>query len=208
MPIRHLLHITPSFAPGGAQVRTVLLMNHFGTRYRHTVLSLDSRLEASARIAWNVRADFAVVDKTTNPAAMILRLSKELRQRKPDLVLTYNWGSMDGTVAAALNGYKIVHTEDGFGPDEIESQKARRVWARRIVLRAASRVVAPSMCLANIMKSLWSVPERRIAFIPNGIDTVRYSPGTRRPGDRLVIERWAIYAAKRTWGSCFKQLRR
>jgi glycosyltransferase involved in cell wall biosynthesis len=185
--MKHLVHITPSFAPGGAQVRIVQLMNHFGRRYRHTVLSLDDRLQASARISPGVRADCGVIGKTANPCAMTLRFIRQLQRLKPDLVLTYNWGSMDGAGAAALLNFPMVHTEDGFGPDEAHCQKARRVWMRRMVLRGAAHVVAPSLCLANIMKAVWRLPERKVAYIPNGVDVDRFAPGGRRTKDEFVI---------------------
>ncbi len=185
--MKHLVHITPSFAPGGAQVRTVMLMNHFGRRYRHTVISLDDRLQAAARIAADVCADCVTFAKTSNPASMGVRLALKIRGLRPDAVLTYNWGSMDGAVAAALTGRPLVHTEDGFGPEEAAGQKRRRAWTRGAVLRAASRVVAPSMCLVKIMRSVWHLPEKMIAYIPNGIDTSRFGPAASSSSDELVI---------------------
>ena len=37
----HLLHVFPTFAVGGAQMRFAQLARLYGTQFRHTVLSLD-----------------------------------------------------------------------------------------------------------------------------------------------------------------------
>ncbi len=41
MSAPHLLHLFSSFEPGGAQLRTIALINRFGRRYRHTIAALD-----------------------------------------------------------------------------------------------------------------------------------------------------------------------
>ncbi|HEX4889679.1 MAG TPA: hypothetical protein VFW37_04830, partial [Alphaproteobacteria bacterium] len=36
-----LLHIFPTFATGGAQVRLASMANHWGKKYRHTIIAMD-----------------------------------------------------------------------------------------------------------------------------------------------------------------------
>lgn len=186
----HLVHITPSFGLGGAQIRTVQLMNHLGPRFRHTVVALDGDIRAAKDVAANdIRIDFASCSRTRNPLRGMARLHGLLSREKPDLVLTYNWGSMDGVAAALACRLPIIHTEDGFSDGEAVRQKRRRVWCRRLLLRGVRAVVAPSKTLARIMSNDWNLPPSRIRYIPNGVDVDKFSPAPAgAPShDRLVI---------------------
>jgi glycosyltransferase involved in cell wall biosynthesis len=189
LPPLHIVHITPSFGPGGAPVRTVQLMNHLGGRFRHTVVALDGDIRAATGIANDVGVAFAECRKTRNPLRGTAQLYALLSREKPDLVTTYNWGSMDGVMAARACGLPNVHTEDGFGDTEALRQKRRRVWYRRAILRASQVVVAPSQTLAKIMREVWKLPEDRIRHIPNGVDVDRFAPArrSRTNPDSVVI---------------------
>jgi glycosyltransferase involved in cell wall biosynthesis len=190
LPPPLIAHITPSFAPGGAQVRAVQLINHFGAAFRHLVLSLDGDTSAERRIGEGVDVRYPVCPKSSNPFAMVRRLSALLAAEKPDLVLTYNWGSIDGVMAAVLAGrIPVIHGEDGFGIDEAACQLSRRVWGRRALLRTAYRVVAPSRTLLDIMRDVWRLPSQKVEYIPNGIELnhfpeVRHEP--KEDGEIIV----------------------
>src|SRR6202035_1640985 len=56
---RHLLHVFPSFAVGGSQMRFGQLVAAHGSRYRHTVLALDG----------DFRSEFS--DQTPTPVACL-----------------------------------------------------------------------------------------------------------------------------------------
>ena len=43
----HVLHVFPSFGVGGVPLRMVRVINHFGKRFRHTVIALDNNFEAA-----------------------------------------------------------------------------------------------------------------------------------------------------------------
>lgn len=184
----HLVHITPSFGAGGAQVRMAQLMNHFGAQFRHTILSIDPDLQAADRLQPDVDVTCQVVERDTNPVRMSRHLRSLLQTQQPDLVLTYNWGAIDGVPAARLVGAPVIHTEDGFGHDEAAGQKAPRVWYRRLLLPLAFRVVAPSLVLERIMKGTWWLGSQRVNYIPNGVDLSRYRARTfDRPSEELVL---------------------
>src|SRR5437764_15345535 len=46
-PRERLLHVFPSFAVGGVPLRMVSILNHFGPRFSHTIITLDGRIEAA-----------------------------------------------------------------------------------------------------------------------------------------------------------------
>jgi glycosyltransferase involved in cell wall biosynthesis len=80
-------------------------------------------------------------------------------------------------------------------PDEAVKQKRKRLWARRILLRKANWLVCPSQNLLRIARRQWWLAERKIRFIPNGVDTQLFKPGSRTaarqqlglPADALVV---------------------
>jgi glycosyltransferase involved in cell wall biosynthesis len=186
----HIVHITPSFGLGGAQIRTVQLMNYLGTRFRHTVVALDSDIRAAHGISGNdVDIRFAKCMKTRNTFRGVAQLYALLTREKPDLVLTYNWGSMDGVTAGIISRLPIIHIEDGFGDGEATRQKIRRVWYRRAVLRGVRAVVSPSQTLVKIMRKDWKLHELHVKYIPNGVDVDKFTPAAaeERIRDAVVI---------------------
>ena len=77
--------------------------------------------------------------------------------------------------------------EDGFGPEEAGGQIGRRVWMRRLALRHAT-VLLPSRRLYGIARNIWRLPERRLIYVPNGVDCERFSvPRSSELADRLGL---------------------
>jgi glycosyltransferase involved in cell wall biosynthesis len=101
--------------------------------------------------------------------ATVRRVRRVLRDERPDLLLTYNWGAIEAVLAARFGGPPVLHHEDGFRPDEAVAQKGRRVLFRRLVLRGARGVVVPSSGLLELATGSWRVPRERAHWIPNGV---------------------------------------
>lgn len=167
---RTLLHIFPTFDVGGSQMRMTQLANHFGDRYRHLVMPLDGRGRAAE--LFEPRVPVTMLDPLPRQARWRER-RRRLAELAPDLMLTYNWGSMDWVLANLPRMVPHLHVEDGFGPDEIHRQKRRRVLTRFLALRR-SRVVFPSETLLDIARDVWRLPAERMTLVPNGIDPGLY----------------------------------
>lgn len=179
MPPIHLLHVFPTFEIGGAQVRTVGLMNALGGMYRHSVVAINGDFSAARRLDPAVHLQRIQFNRA-GIAANARRFARLTRDTRPDLLLTYNWGAIEAVMGHILApACPLVHVEDGFGPDEAARLKARRLWTRRILLRRAAAVAVPSRTLERIaLERYWLTPDR-VEFIPNGVDTARFA---RRPG--------------------------
>lgn len=191
----HLLHIFSNFVPTGPELRTVGLIGAFGNDFRHSIVSMDGRTSAAERLPPG--ADVRLLPNPPKAGSLptARRLFHLLRQERPDLVLTYNWGAFDMLLAARGLGFRrVVHHEEGFNEDEAESFKLRRVLARRLVLPGAHRIVVPSRVLQSVATGLWKLPPEKVRLIPNGIHLQRFTPADGHPElrDRLGIPRDAV----------------
>lgn len=187
MPI-HILHLHSTFNLGGKESRAVRLMNAFGDRARHTIVSaMPDQLGARDAIAKGIKYEIA-----QNPPPLSGRPSVKRYEeiagfmRRFDLVLTYNWGAIDGVMAARVFGKglpPIVHHEDGFNQDEAERLNPVRNMYRRMALPAANALVVPSNVLEKVALKHWRQPPARVHRIANGVATQLYAG---KPDAKLI----------------------
>lgn len=166
-PLR-LLHVFATFDAGGPQVRTVEVIGRLGAQFTHAVIAADGRTGAAARLPAGI-----AVETLRRPASALQQaraLVAATRTRRPDLVLTYNWGAMLGAAAARWLGVPFVHHEEVVPVEEHAAPLQRREWLRRLVLPRAAAVVVPSRRLADAARSRWAVPPARVDRIDNGVE--------------------------------------
>jgi glycosyltransferase involved in cell wall biosynthesis len=181
-----LLHAFPTFNVGGAQVRFAAIANHFGRRFRHTLTAMDGQYACRERLDPRLCIDyFDPVIRKGRTLANVREFRGVLRSRRPDTLITHNWGSIEWAIANWPRFARHVHIEDGFGPDEAQGQLRRRVWTRRIIL-ARSTVIVPSRTLETIATCRWRLNSKRVRYIPNGIDCGRFSG----PRNAALATRW------------------
>jgi glycosyltransferase involved in cell wall biosynthesis len=172
-----VLHIFPSFAVGGAQVRFAALANRFKARWRHAVISLDGEEACADRIGEDV--PLAMIPPPVEDlrlARRVWRIHRTLQELKPDVLVTSNWGSIEWAIANQLPpSLRHIHTEDGFGPEEAVVQLRRRVLTRHWALRG-STIVLPSQRLLRLAREEWRLPPASLRYVPNGVDLRRFRP--------------------------------
>lgn len=176
------------------------LMNVFGDRARHTIVSgMPDQLGARDAIAPGISYEIGQNAPSLTGKPSVARYEALARYiRRFDLVLTYNWGAVDGVMARRVfskGAPPLVHHEDGFNSDEAFALKTERNVYRRLALPAAHALVVPSATLEAIALGAWKQPRARVHRIVNGIDTAAYAakpdnraiPGFRRkPGEIIV----------------------
>lgn len=195
-----ILHLHSTFDLGGKEARAVRLMNAFGDRARHTIVSaMPDNLGARDRIDPGIAYEIAqnAPPLTGNPS--VGRYEAIARyMRRFDLVLTYNWGAIDGVMARRVfrrDAPPLIHHEDGFNADEAGGLKRERNMYRRLALGAAHALVVPSRSLERIALETWKQPRARVHRIANGIATALYAqepeadaiPGFKRKPREVVI---------------------
>lgn len=199
--IPRILHCHSTFAAGGKEVRAVRLINAWGQRLHHTIVSAQPQaMEAAALIAPDVAVDYppdfpSLTGKPT-PARLAV-LARALAGY--DLICTYNWGAMDAVMAHRMfqDAFRLpplVHHEDGFNEDEATRLSPKRNLYRRAALGKAAALIVPSSGLERIARDVWRQPAERLRRIPNGIETAAFSgppdpaalPITKRAGECWV----------------------
>jgi L-malate glycosyltransferase len=203
MAAARILHLHSVFDLGGQQSRTVKLMNHFGDMAEHVILSsVPDALGARDELDKGIKVEFP---DDTAPAlhgkpSMRRYFALANYMKRFSLILSYNWGAMDGVMAHTLLGRRhglqpLIHHEDGFGEDEADKLNWKRNWFRTIALQRSQSVVVPSKTLEKIALTDWHQPADKIVRFPNGIDVKLYSktcqrgafPGFKKRNDEVVV---------------------
>lgn len=191
-----ILHLHSTFAAGGKELRCVRLINAFGPKVAHTIVSAEpERMEAAQHVSRQIPVaypkDFpSLVGKPT--PGRLQRLARAMQGY--DLVLTYNWGAMNAVMAHtafrdAFGLPPLIHHEDGFNEDELKRLKPLRNWFRKIALGRTSGLVVPSETLERIALETWEQPIGRVKHIANGIDTRAFAKRPRPDALRGAVKR-------------------
>lgn len=199
----NILHLHSSFGRGGKEARAVRLMNAFGNKARHMIVSgVPEETGATSLIAKGIKWEVEMDPPPLVGKPSVKRYEAIARyMRRFDLVLTYNWGAIDGVMAKRVFGSKpgalppVIHHEDGFNADEAVRLSHIRNLYRRMALGAADALVVPSYRLEAIATRYWKQPGSKVHRISNGIPTGLYAkradpkaiPGFKRKPGEIVI---------------------
>lgn len=191
MSSTNLLHIFPTFATGGAQVRLTAMANHWGKKYRHTIIAMDGVYDCAEKFDTGVEVELFPLEYTKGATRdNVVLFWNKLKEWQPDLLLTYNFGAIEWALANIMGQHPHIHIEDGFGPDEADGkQLARRVWLRRAALMWRKKLVVPSNTLYELATQNWLLPDRKVQFIPNGIACERFAVDHPDPEGPLFTRR-------------------
>lgn len=192
-----ILHVFSTFATGGPQVRLAALASRLGGKYRHIIAAMDGVYDCAEKFDSNADFELRRLHFTKGATlANIAMFRRLLAQWRPDLLLTYNFGTIEWVLANFFGRQPHIHLEDGFGVEESGTmQLARRVWMRRLGFVFGKQLIVPSKTLHDIALHVWRLPRRKVSYIANGIDCVRFSGASADPdgalfprtGDEIII---------------------
>ena len=186
---KHLLHIFPTFAVGGSQMRFAQLARLFADRYRHTVIALDGNYDMAGQLPLG-QVTLAALNYDKRDLIGNLKLFRgTLKAIRPDVLMTYNWGAIEWAMVNRLGRpIRHLHVEDGFGPEEAARQLPRRAWTRRLALSGRhTSVILPSRTLEAIARTVWKLAPARLNYIPNGINYARFAGREVHAGPTVTI---------------------
>lgn len=179
----HIIHIFPSFGRGGVPIKICHSINYFGEKARHTIISTNNDYGSEELIddGLDVAIDKSHHDVRGSLFSRIIRYRAFLKQTNADLLITYNWGTVEWALANSFGPIiRHIHVESGFGPEEANGTMKRRNFFRRFALRNIDCLSVPSNTLITIAKEYWKISDKKIKYIPNGVDLDKYSNAKER----------------------------
>ena len=178
---------------GGKEQCVVNLANQLPAAGVRTIVIC---LESGGRLAKNIRhPDVPVIEmhkRPGNDVTLPFRLARVLRERQVTVVNSHNWGPLvEGTVASAIAGCAIVHTQHGLDY-EVGHQRhgAKRWWrlaAKRLVARRLAAVIAVSSEVATMVAQEWRAPALPVSVILNGVGAIATPDAATREAIRSEL---------------------
>ncbi len=186
-PIR-IVHILHSFEIGGLENGVVNLINSLDwERYQHVLLCVTHAGRLVARLR---RLDVEVIELGKSEGQdwrLPLKMAKQLRLIRPQIVHTRNWGTIEGIIAGRLSGVPVVvHGEHGRTMIEIGRGSRKRKLIRRLLVPMIDAYVTVSEELGAIARTEIGVPSRKITTICNGVELGRFSGEFNQRAIRLA----------------------
>lgn len=174
-----IVHLTYSFETGGLEKGIATIVNNASPLFEHVILCLTT----SGRSESLLPPDTQVVELHKPPGnspLFLLRLSRVLKSLSPDIVHTRNWSGMDGIMAARMAGIRaVVHGEHGFGMEDPQGLRPKRILIRRFLSRWVSEYTCVSRQIENWLRNDVRV-RKPVTQIYNGVDIEKYRPGNGR----------------------------
>lgn len=198
MPARTILHVFSTLNVGGPQVRFATIANKLGNRFHHLLFAMDHGYESTKLLA--AGASCAVHDVSYEKGRAVknfFTFRRALRELRPDVLVTYNWGAIEWALANLGRATPHIHIVDGFGPEEADRQLPRRVQFRRLALWRNTKVLVPSLTLQDIVTNIWRLDPNSVTYVPNGIDCERFT----LPRDDELAQRFDIDPAATVIGT-------
>ena len=148
-------------------------------RFRHDVVCIGSDGPMASRIEQAGVSVHAIGKGQGSDYGLALKLAQVMRRRRPGIVHTRNWGSVDGILAARMAGVPVViHGEHGREAADPEGRNRRRTLARRLLGRWVDRFVTVSADLERWLSDEAGVPAGKVVRIVNGVDTEKFRPAS------------------------------
>jgi sugar transferase (PEP-CTERM/EpsH1 system associated) len=170
-----IAHVLYRLDTGGMERILVSLIKATADRYRHVVITLCGFGPLRAEIENTVSACLSLDKKPGKDWHCYVRLWRALRRLKPDLVQTYNIGTLDLAPMVKLAGVRrLVHAEHGRDAADPNGENPRYRRMRRWMAPFIDRYVAVSEDLQHWLTERAGIQACKVAYIANGIDVAAF----------------------------------
>jgi sugar transferase (PEP-CTERM/EpsH1 system associated) len=165
---------------GGLETLLVDAINRMPAhRYRHAVICLTDYTEFAQRITRPGVELYALHKPPGLELGTHRRLFKLLRTMRPDVLHTYNLGTIEYHATALLAGVPVrVHAEHGRDASDPHGVNRKHNLLRRLLAPVIDRYVPVSRDLERWLRGVVGIPQAKIELIDNGVDTERFRPAT------------------------------
>ena len=109
----------------------------------------------------------------------LFRLARIMREFRPHIVHSRNWGALEAVVAARLAGVPvIIHSEHGYEVDMFAGLPLRRRLFRHAAYAITDGIFALTRELRAFHTAQAWIPPQRMGVIYNGVDIAHFAPCT------------------------------
>lgn len=193
-----ILHVVSRLGLGGTEHGVLKLLRGLASEeFEHFICAVRGIDSAFAeRVSPGVKV-YSVGDSKPGFRFPLLRLARLMRELRPHIVHSRNFGALDAIPAARLAGVPVaIHSEHGYELEFVAGLPLRRRLVCRAVFPMADALLAVTQELRKFHSHQSWMKEDRFRVIYNGVDTQRFFPrgeAVRRrgvqgvPADRIVI---------------------
>lgn len=180
-----IAHVLYRLDTGGMERIVVSMINATCDRYRHAVITLTGFGVLRFEIEHAVTACVSLHKKPGKDWWCYFRLWRALRALKPDLVQTYNIGTLDLAPVVKLAGVRcLIHAEHGRDATDPEGEKPKYLRLRRWLAPLIGRYVAVSPDLQRWLTERAGIRRSKVVYIANGIDAAKFNVARADSGPR------------------------
>jgi sugar transferase (PEP-CTERM/EpsH1 system associated) len=180
-----IAHVIHRLDVGGLENGLVNLINRIpAERYRHAIICLTDFTAFRQRLERGDVPVFALNKPPGNSPVLHFKLWRLLKQLRPDVVHTRNFGALEAMLPAALAGVPVrIHSEHGHDMGDLGGSNRKYQRVRRALKPFVHQYIALSKDLERYLHEEIRVPAARVAQLYNGVDTELFHParGGREP---------------------------
>lgn len=168
------MHLVFKLGAGGMENGVVNLSNRLPRdRFASHICTYEPQGSLEDRLNGDRAVVFCEPRRSGRDFTLPLRLARQLRRRRIDVLHTHNYLTLlEGIAAARLARVRtLIHGEHGKVQDRL-----KHVLIQRVGWRMTSQVLAVSAALADRLATVVGFPRDRIKVVPNGVDTQRFRP--------------------------------
>src|SRR5690348_6472027 len=170
--IAHVLH---SLGTGGMERFAITLINSTVERYRHAIICLTEPGSMLRELEDPSVPCFALHKQPGKDWGCYFRFWRTLHGLKPDLIHSYNIGTLDLAPIAKLAGVRrVVHAERGRDVADPNGESRRYRNLRRWMSPFITRHLAVSRDLESWLVDAVGIERSKVMYMPNGIDARKF----------------------------------
>lgn len=174
-----VLHVISYMGRGGAEMGILKLIAGLGEDFDHRICTTRGYDAKFVQSHFSEQKMYTAGHPDLKLQFPLFRLARIMRQYRPHIVHTRNWGAIEAVAAAKLAGVPVViHSEHGYEVDMFAGLPMRRRVFRRAAYAMADAIFAVTRELRDYhARQAWIRPER-MGVMYNGVDTQRFEPSS------------------------------
>jgi sugar transferase (PEP-CTERM/EpsH1 system associated) len=188
-----VVHLTTSFGCGGLERVIANVVNYTPDEdVEHIIISLSDDLSFGYAVPDTIKL-YTLNKKPGHDWGAHLRLAKILRKLKPQVMHTYNFGTIEYHMIAMLCSVKNrIHADHGLGGDSRNGDNKKRNVLRRFFALFVNHYIVVSDDLKKWVINTIKVPAKKVHFVFNGVpvqDERALLPRTKNKLNILIVAR-------------------